>query len=123
MLILFVINLYSFSFSLNDLKFDEKVKQGSSKTKEYILSNNNNDTKIYTLSIEDSKKDANIKIQPKNLIIDPLVDKKFNIEIKGTQNKGNYDYFLVIKELNKSDSKKGVTINKVIKIKQKYTIE
>lgn len=115
-----LLNIKSFSFQINELKFGEKIKVGTSKTKEFIITNNTNISKIYKLEVEKKK---NIKIFPNVFTLNPLSKRYFKIKVNANEPKGKYDYFLVIKEMNKDSSINSLDLNKTIRIKQNYIVE
>ena len=120
LIICLLVFTFSFSFKLSELEFSEIVSKGTKKSKRYTLTNNNKVNKLYTISVESDK---NIKISPNALNLKPLDSRNFTIEVTGKGKVGEHSYFLVIKEVNKEKSKEGVDLNKIVRIKQKYTIK
>lgn len=121
-LIMLVLNITAFSFSLSSLDFDETLKRGETKEKEYVLTNNGKKTKRYDITT-DSK---NVKIEPKLMILSDGKYKTFKIKVKGTGKKGENSYHITIKERvidRERTEKNAVYINKVVRIKQKYYIK
>lgn len=110
-------NLYA--LKIDDLKFDKTIKQNEIEKKEFTLTNSEIDEKIYRLSIEDDK---NVKVLPNIIQLKPFENKKIQIQVKGIGNKGERNYFLVIKEIEKIKQNK-ININKSVKIKQTYKIK
>ena len=111
---------FSFSFKMNELEFSETVSKGLKKSKTYTLTNNNKVNKLYAIYVEGDK---NIKISPNALNLKPLDSREFTLEVTGNGKVGVHKYFLVVKEVNKDKIKSGIDINKIIKIKQEYTIK
>lgn len=109
-----------FAFKIDELEFNKIMKQNERVEKIFTITNNELETKIYKISIEGDK---NVKVTPSVLNLLPQESKKIKIEVIGKNSKGNYEYFLVIREINKNSLKKGVNLNKIIKIKQKYIVE
>lgn len=114
-----LLNTFSYGFKINDLNFNEKISRGESQTKEFVLTNNDTNSKIYRILIEG---DEDVKVMPNILTIDYLSSKKIKIKVDANKSKGDYSYFLVIKEIEKQLKEQGVDINKIIKIKQSYQI-
>lgn len=117
----FLLNIHLFSFEINDLKFGEKIARGETKIKEYVLGNNSLYSKIYKLEIEG--KDKNIEVFPNLINLNSMESSKFEIRVLGNKPKGNYKYFLVIKEIKKEKVQNSVSLNKVVRIQQEYSIE
>ncbi|WP_297597281.1 hypothetical protein [uncultured Cetobacterium sp.] len=119
LIIMLLLNTFSYGFKINDLNFNEKISRGESQTKEFILTNNDINSKIYRILIEG---DEDVKVMPNILTIDYLSSKKIKIKVDANKSKGDYSYFLVIKEIEKQLKEQGVGINKIVKIKQSYQI-
>ena len=120
LIICLLVFTFSFSFKLSELEFGETVQKGLKKSKSYTLTNNNKVNKLYTISAQGDK---NIKISPNALNLKPLDSRKFTIEVTGKGKVGEHEYFLIVKDVNKEKSKEGVDLNKIVRIKQKYTIK
>lgn len=121
-IIMLILNINLFSFSLSSIEFDEILKKEEFKTKEYILKNNTDEIKKYTIQT-DSK---DVEIKPKNFVLSPHKEQSFIIKILGNGKKGKNEYYMTITEkvLNKSSKQQNsIYVNKVVKIKQKYFIE
>ncbi|MGL5460874.1 MAG: hypothetical protein ACRDBY_14755 [Cetobacterium sp.] len=117
-----IFNINIFSFSLDSLEFNETLKKGEYKIREYILSNNTNEIKKYSISINSS----NVEIKPKNFVLSPQKKQKIYIKVLGKGNRGINEFYLTIteKNLNKDSSKKNsIFLNKIIQIKQKYFLK
>ncbi len=115
-------NANLFSFSLSSLEFDEVLKKGEYKIKEYTLKNTTNEIKRYSISV-DSK---NVEIKPKVFVLSPQKEQIFIIKVLGEENKKVNEYNLTIfeKYVNKDGNKQNsVYVNKIVQIKQKYYIK
>ena len=110
----------SFAFKIDELEFGKILNTNQKMDKVFTLENNNTETKIYKISVEGDK---NVKITPNLLNLQPHQSKKFKLEVTAKKPKGEHSYFLIITEVRKEALKKEVGINKIIKIKQKYTIK
>ena len=110
-------NLYA--LKIDDLKFDKIIKKNETQKKEFILTNNEVDEKIYRLTIENDK---NVKVLPNIIQLKSYESKKIQIQVKGSEGKGDRNYYLVIKEIQKTKQNK-ININKSVKIKQTYKIK
>lgn len=122
MLIMLILNINIFSFSLNNLEFDESLKKEETKTKEYVLKNNTKEIKKYSIATNSN----NVEVEPKTFVLSPQKEQKFYIKVLGKGKKGLNEYYLTIieKNLNKDSSKKNpVYLNKVVNIKQKYFLK
>ena len=115
-----LLSTLSFAFKIDELEFGKVVEQNNKVEKIFNLTNNGIEGKIYRISIEGDK---NIKVTPALLNLSPQQNKEFKVEVAAKNSKGNHDYFLVIKEVRKKQLKKGVALNKVVKIKQSYKIK
>lgn len=115
-----LLSTLSFAFKIDGLEFGKVVEQNNKVEKVFNLTNNGIEDKIYKISIEGDK---NIKITPALLNLPPQQSKEFRVEVTAKNPKGNYDYFLVIKEVRQKRLKRGVTLNKIVKIKQSYKIK
>lgn len=118
-IIMLILNISIFSFSLNNLEFNETIKKGEIKTKEYILGNNTNEIKKYLISIDST----NLEIEPKTFILPPEKEQKFYIKVLGKGSDGTNEFYLTIieKNLNRDSSNKNLLyLNKIVQIKQKY---
>lgn len=116
---MFVFNINLFSFSLNNLEFDEVLKKDEVKIKEYVLKNNTKGIKKYIISTDST----NIEVKPRSFVLLPQKEKNFNIKVFGKGIDGANEFNLVIteKSLNKdSIEKNAVYLNKIVQIKQKY---
>lgn len=109
-----------FAFKIDELEFNKIVDQNKKVEKIFNLTNNGLESKLYKITIEG---DNNIKVTPSLLNLLPQESQEFKVEVTGNSFKGNHNYFLVIKEVKKKQFNKGITLNKTIKIKQKYTIK
>ncbi|MHA4990812.1 hypothetical protein [Cetobacterium somerae] len=121
-IIMLILNINLFSFSLSSIEFDEILKKEEFKTKEYILKNNTDEIKKYTIQT-DSK---DVEIKPKNFVLSPHKEQSFIIKVLGNGKKGKNEYYMTITEkvLNKSSKQQNsIYVNKVVKIKQKYFID
>ncbi len=118
--LILILSTLCFAFKIDELEFNKIMKQNERVEKIFTITNNELETKIYKISIEGDK---NVKVTPSVLNLLPQESKKIKIEVIGKNSKGNYEYFLVIREINKNSLKKGVNLNKIIKIKQKYIVE
>lgn len=118
-IIMLIFNISIFSFSLNNLEFNETIKKGEIKTKEYILGNNTNEIKKYLISIDST----NLEIEPKTFVLPPEKEQKFYIKALGKGSDGTNDFYLTIieKNFNRDSSNKNLLyLNKIVQIKQKY---
>lgn len=117
-----VFNIMAFSFEINDIRFDKEVVKGGRISKEFVVHNSDKEEVMYKLSIEGDK---DIKIKPNLIRIKKDENKKFKIEVMGRKNRGEYQYYLVVKEVKapKEIVGEGVEILKTIKILQKYKIK
>lgn len=117
-----VFNVMAFSFEINDIRFDKEVVKGGRISKEFVVHNSDKEKVMYKLSIEGDK---DIKIKPNLIRIKKDENKKFKIEVMGRKNRGEYQYYLVVKEVKapKEIVGEGVEILKTIKILQKYKIK
>lgn len=117
-----VFNVMAFSFEINDIRFDKEVVKGGRISKEFVVHNSDKEEVMYKLSIEGDK---DIKIKPNLIRIKKDENKKFKIEVMGRKNRGEYQYYLVVKEVKapKEIVGEGVEILKTIKILQKYKIK
>ena len=118
--LMLLLSTLSFALKIDELEFGKVVGQNNKVEKIFNLTNNDIEDKIYRISIEGDK---NIKVTPTLLNLSPQQNKKFKVEVTAKNSKGNYDYFLVIKEVRQKRLKKGVALNKVVKIKQSYKIK
>ena len=115
-----LLSTLSFAFKIDELEFGKIVEENNRVEKVFNLTNNGIEDTIYRISIEGDK---NVKVTPALLNLSPQQNRAFNIEVTAKNPKGNYDYFLVIKEVRQKRLKKGVTLNKIVKIKQSYKIK
>ncbi len=118
-IIMLIFNISIFSFSLNNLEFNETIKKGEIKTKEYILGNNTNEIKKYLISIDST----NLEIEPKTFVLPPEKEQKFYIKVLGKGSDGTNEFYLTIieKNFNRDSSNKNLLyLNKIVQIKQKY---
>lgn len=117
-----VFNIMAFSFEINDIRFDKEVVKGGRISKEFVVHNSDKEEVMYKLSIEGDK---DIKIKPNLIRIKKDENKKFKIEVMGKKNRGEYQYYLIVKEVKapKEIVGEGVEILKTIKILQKYKIK
>lgn len=115
-----ILSTVCFGLKIDELEFDKVVGRAEVAEKIITLTNNELETKIYKLSIEEDK---NIKLTPSLITLLPQESKKIKIKVFGKNIKGDYTYFLVIKEVNKNALKKGVKLNKTIKILHKYKVK
>lgn len=114
-----VLNINVFSFSLDNLDFNETLKKNETKTKEYILKNNTTEIKRYKISTDNKA----VSVKPDTLILQPQTEKKVLLKVKGMGKKGENQYRLIISEKNLNKDKKtlnNVYLNKIVRIKQKY---
>lgn len=118
--LMLLLSTLSFALKIDELEFGKVVGQNNKVEKIFNLTNNDIEDKIYRISIEGDK---NIKVTPTLLNLSPQQSKEFKVEVTAKNSKGNYDYFLVIKEVRQKRLKKGVALNKVVKIKQSYKIK
>lgn len=118
--LMLLLSTLSFALKIDELEFGKVVEQNNKVEKIFNLTNNGMEDKIYRISIEGDK---NIKVTPALLNLSPQQNKEFKVEVTAKNSKGNHDYFLVIKEVRKKQLKKGVALNKVVKIKQFYKIK
>lgn len=121
-IVMLLFNISAFSFSLSDLDFDKNLNKGEVKTKKYILTNNMDKIKKYSLSTNSNQ----VEIKPKTFILAPQKEKEFVIEVLGKGNIGVNEYILTIteKNLNKEKIEGSVLyLNKVVQIKQKYFLK
>lgn len=118
--LILILSALCFAFKIDELELNKVIKQNERVDKVFTITNNEIETKIYKVSIEG---DENVRVIPSVLNLLPQENKKFRIEVMGKNIRGNYEYFLVIREINKKSLEKGVNLNKIIKIKQKYIIE
>jgi hypothetical protein len=111
-------NIMVFSFEINDIRFDK----GETISKEFTVHNSNKEEIMYKLTIEGDKE---VRVSPNLIRIKKDENKKFNIEVRGKKNKGEYQYYLVVKQVKtpKEVVGEGVEILKTIKILQKYRIK
>lgn len=119
---LLILKVSTFSFSLDSLEFNETIKRGELKEKEYVLINNTNEVKKYSVSGSLN----NIEIKPKTFILSPEKKQKLNLKVLGEGKVGENKFTLTIieKNLNKDNTKKNpVYLNKVVRIKQKYFLK
>lgn len=110
----------SFAFKIDELKFGKEIEAGKIGSKIFTLTNNNSESIIYKIAIEGKE---NVKISPKLVNLYPKEEKRFEIKIEAEKIKGEYDYFLVIKEIRKEKLKKDIDINKTVRIKQLYIVK
>lgn len=121
-LIMIVLNMNLFSFSLNSLDFNETLKKGEIKTKEYILKNNTTEIKRYKITTDNKA----VNVKPSTLILQPQTEKKILLKVRGIGVKGENQYRLIISEKNLNKDKKtlnNIYLNKVVRIKQKYYLD
>lgn len=111
---------FSFAFKIDELKFGKILEPNKKTNKVFTLTNNENNAILYEISIEG---DSNVKAIPSLLRLLPQQSKKFTLEIIANNLKGDYNYFLVIKEIKKEKLSQGIDLNKIVKIKQAYTIK
>lgn len=116
---MFLLSTFSFALKINELEFGKVVEQNKKVEKFFNLTNNDIDSKIYKISVEG---DNNVKITPSSLNLLPQQSKKFKVEVTADNPPGNYSYFLIITEVKDKKLKKGVSLNKIVKIKQTYKI-
>ena len=115
-------NIMVFSFEINDIRFDKEIIKGETISKEFTVHNSNKEEIMYKLTIEGDKE---VRVSPNLIRIKKDENKKFNIEVRGKKNKGEYQYYLVVKQVKtpKEVVGEGVEILKTIKILQKYRLK
>ncbi|MGL4687677.1 MAG: hypothetical protein ACRCVS_03205 [Fusobacteriaceae bacterium] len=120
-----IISTLSLAFKIDEVNFGKEIEKGKKESKIFTLGNNNEENRIYRLSVEGSN---DVKISPNILNLKSLQKKEFKVEVEGKASKGSHSYFLVIKEIksNKIKSNKiknSVGIDKIVKFKQSYVVK